>query len=399
MLTALPSFYSEARQEIEWLRTGCYPDFVAAREPETHDDDVPVFVFHTIEPTEFEEQLRYLAENGRTTLNCEQFLRHLDGTERAARGSVLLTIDDGRASVWSFGLPLLKKYSATAVVFLIPGYVPHAAQPSPTIEDVWAGRCVTGRVTARDPDLMSWIEIKEAAATGLVDFQAHTLYHHKVPVTDRIIDYINPSMRGALFDVPINPGQEERLLDHGIESLYGAPVYEHDSLMSGRLRFQGRAELERTCVAHVAAAGGAAFFRSSRWRSELDRLVADWQAEHGARGTVEAPAALHEAMVDDLCRTRQMIEEHLPGHRVRDLCLPYTIGSAQAVRAARDAGYATCFWGVLPDRKSNRPGQDPYRCPRLKADYIFRLPGRGRRSLAAILAAKLRRRLWGRPVY
>jgi hypothetical protein len=152
-------------------------------------------------------------------------------------------------------------------------------------------------------------------------------------------------------------------------------------------------------VAHVAAGGGAAFFRSSRWRSELDRLVTDWQAEHGARGTVEAPAALHEAMVDDLRRARQMIEEHLPGHRVRHLCLPYTIGSAQTVRAARDAGYATCFWGVLPDRKSNRLGEDPYRCPRLKADYIFRLPGRGRRSLAAILAGKLRRRVSGGPVY
>jgi hypothetical protein len=399
MLTALPSFYSEARQEINWLRTGCYPDFVTARVPQTHEDDVPVFVFHTIGPAEFEDQLRYLAANGHTTLNCEQFLRHLDGTERAPRGSVLLTIDDGRASVWSFGLPLLKKYGATAVVFLIPGYVPHADQPSPTLEDVWAGRCASGRVTSRDPDLMSWIEIQEAAATRLVDFQAHTLYHHRVPVTGRIIDYVNPGMRGPWFDLPIAPGQEEHLLDRGIESLYGAPVYEHDSLMSGRPRFHGSAQLERTCAAHVAAAGGAAFFRSSGWRSELDRLVADWQAEHGPRGTVEAPEVLHEAMLDDLRRTRQMIEEHLPGHRVRHLCLPYTIGSAEAVRAAREAGYATCFWGVLPDRKSNRPGEDPYRCPRLKGDYIFRLPGRGRRSLAAVLAGKLRRRVAGRPVY
>jgi hypothetical protein len=94
-----------------------------------------------------------------------------------------------------------------------------------------------------------------------------------------------------------------------------------------------------------------------------------------------------------------MIEERLPGHRVRHLCLPYTIGSAQAVRAAREVGYATCFWGVLPDRSSNRPGEDPYRCPRLKADYICRLPGRGRRSLAAVLTHKLRRRVSGLPVY
>jgi hypothetical protein len=245
---------------------------------------------------------------------------------------------------------------------------------------------------------MSWIEIEQAAATGVVDFQAHTLYHHQVPVTDRIIDYVNPDMRSALFDIPIEPGQEESLLHHGIESLYGAPIYEHDSLMSGTPRFLGHAELSRACMTHVAAAGGTAFFRSSGWRSELDRVVAQWQAVCGERGVAEAPAALQEAMVHDLSQARQMIEEHLPGHRVRHLCLPYLIGSPQAVHAARQAGYATCFWGVLSDRKGNRPGADPYRCPRLKADYIFRLPGRGRRSLAAILAHKLRRRVSGRPV-
>jgi Polysaccharide deacetylase len=391
--------FNELRQEAEWLCTGCYPDFVTAREPDGLGQDVPVFVFHSIEHVEFGAQLEYLAENGYGTLTGDQFLRHLTGEQPAPPRSVLLTIDDGRASVWSFALPLLKKHGARAVVFLIPGYVPNAEKSSPTIEDVWTGRCPSGRVSFRDPELMSWIEIEEAAATGIVDFQAHTLYHHQVPVTERIIDYVNPYMRSAPFDIPIEPGQEESLLNHGIESLYGAPVYEHDSLMSGRPRFLGHAELSRTCVAHVAAAGGAAFFRSSGWRSELDRVVAQWQAVRGGRGVVEAPAALQEAMVHDLRRARQVIEEHLPGHRVRHLCLPYMIGSPQAVHAARQAGYATCCWGVLSDRKGNRPGEDPYRCPRLKADYIFRLPGRGRRSLAAILAHKLTRRISGRPVY
>lgn len=399
MLDGIRRHYDEFQLEASWLAQRHYPPFVTAQKPLLGEDDVPVFVFHTVEPAEFEDQLRYLADNGYTTLSCEQFLRHLNGTERVPPGSVLLTIDDGRASVWSFALPLLKKHGATAVVFLIPGYVPHADKPSPTIEDVWTGRCPSGRMSSRDPELMSWIEIKEAAATRLVDFQAHTLHHHKVPVTDRIIDYINPRMGAPLFDVPIEPGLEAGLLNHGIESLYGAPVYEHDSLMSGRPRFRGNAELREACVAYVAAAGGAAFFRSSGWRSALDRVVAHWQADHGARGALEAPAALHEAMVGDLRRTRQMIEERLPGHRVRHLCLPYTIGSAKAVRAAREVGYATCFWGVLPDRSSNRPGEDPYRCPRLKADYIFRLPGRGRRSLAAVLTHKLRRRVSGLPVY
>lgn len=399
MLNSFRRHYDEVRLEATCFTQRRYPPFVTARVPALGADDVPVFVFHSIEPAEFEEQLRYLADNGYSTLSCDQLFRHLDGTQRAPANSVLLTIDDGRASVWSCALPLLRRYGATAVVFLIPGYVPDAERPAPTIEDVWTGRVPSGRVPSRDPELMSWIEIKEAAASGLVDFQAHTLYHHRVPVGERIVDYLNPRLRGPVFDIPIEPGYEGALLSQGIESLYGAPVYEHDSLMAGRPRFRGRADLSQACIAHVAAAGGAAFFRSSGWRSELDQVVAEWQVRRGARGALEEPAALHDAMVDDLRRARQMLEEHLPGHRVRHLCFPYTIGSRQAVRAARDAGYATCFWGVLPDRKTNRPGEDPYRCPRLKADYIFRLPGRNRKSLASILGGKAVRRLSGSPVY
>jgi hypothetical protein len=138
---------------------------------------------------------------------------------------------------------------------------------------------------------------------------------------------------------------------------------------------------------------------SSRWGLEPDPLVAQWSAQHGARGTIEEPGSTEEAMVDDLRGARALIEDRLRGHPVRHLCLPYTIGSPSAVQAARRAGYSTCFWGVLPDRRTNRPGQDPYYCPRLKADYLLRLPGHGRRSLGAILSDKLRRRLSGGPVY
>jgi hypothetical protein len=206
-------------------------------------------------------------------------------------------------------------------------------------------------------------------------------------------------MSRPLFDLPIETGQEETLLSQGIEAFYGAPIYEHDSLMSGRPRFRPPPALAPACIDHVARRGGGAFFRRSGWRAELDRVVKGWLAQHVARGALEEPAALEQAIVDDLRRARQLIEEHLPGQRVRHLCLPYTIGSSQAVQAARQAGYRTCFWGALPDRKSNRQGEDPYRCSRLKADYIFRLPGRGRRSLGAILSGKLKRRLSGRPVY
>ena len=89
---------------------------------------------------------------------------------------------------------------ATAVVFLIPGFVSNGEQPSETIADVWSGRCPAERIRPRDPELMSWVEIEAAAASGRVDFQAHTLYHHRVPVTGRIVADL--LVRGRT-DVPV----------------------------------------------------------------------------------------------------------------------------------------------------------------------------------------------------
>ena len=62
----------------------------------------------------------------------------------------------------------------------------------------------------------------------------------------------------------------------------------------------------------------------------------------------------------------------------------------------RDAGYLTNFWGDAPGsftRSAARGGDDPYRISRLGEIWIRSLPGSGRIGLAAMLAAKAKRRL------
>jgi len=169
--------------------------------------------------------------------------------------------------------------------------------------------------------------------------------------------------------------------------------------MSGQPIYRPDPRLTDLCIEHVARSGGASFFRSDRWRGELDGLIAAWRRHNGDGGRTEDAARDQRDRLDDLRHARRLIEQRLPGRRVRHLCYPYTIGSELAIQASKEAGYRTNFWGVLPDRRTNRPGQDPYRCPRLKSDYVFRLPGRGRRPLGSIFLSKLKRRLSGRPVY
>jgi peptidoglycan/xylan/chitin deacetylase (PgdA/CDA1 family) len=392
MLAKLKRQVDEIRFEAACLAHRRYPAFVTAPPFVSDDDaalapdDVPVFVFHSILPDEFEAQLRFLAENRYQTLTCDQFWRHLSGRERAPPRSVLLTIDDGRASVWTTGFALLETYRATAVVFVIPGYVREADE-------------APADAARRDPELMSWREIRTLAASGLVDIQSHTLFHHPVPTGGRIVGYVGPGDGGAPFDLAIAPGQEALLSERGLPALYGTPLYESAPLMSGQRCYRADPELAQACIAYVERSGGAGFFRSSDWRRALDTVVAEHRRRHGDRGRMMDPSEQRHALLEDLQRSRELIEAKLGGSSVRHLCYPYTMGSASAVDAAREVGYLTSFWGVLPGRRGNRPGDDPYHCPRLKADYLFRLPGRGRRSLAGIVAHKVRRRASGAAVY
>ena len=90
-----------------------YPDFVRGGPlPRGH---VPVFVFHSLEHEPFSRQLEYLAGNGYVTLGATEYFQHLVGTRPAPERAVVLTFDDGRGSLWSIGLPLMRRYGMRGI--------------------------------------------------------------------------------------------------------------------------------------------------------------------------------------------------------------------------------------------------------------------------------------------
>src|SRR5687768_8318933 len=89
-----------------------YPAFVTGGDlPRGH---VPVFVFHSVEPEVFEPKLRYLAENKYVALSAAEYVDVLERRQPPPERAVVLTFDDGRASVYSPGYPLLHKYGMKA---------------------------------------------------------------------------------------------------------------------------------------------------------------------------------------------------------------------------------------------------------------------------------------------
>jgi peptidoglycan/xylan/chitin deacetylase (PgdA/CDA1 family) len=358
--------FREIPVEIERFLVGRYPGFVTARSPGFSCSEVPVFMFHKVSPLCFEEQLNFLKQNGYQTLSLPKFFSFLNGGLRLKSPSVVITFDDGDKSLYTTAFPLLQKYDFQAVAFVVPGCIretPAAAQ---------AG------------DWVSWPELAEMERSGVVDIQSHSYYHDRIFIGPKLDDFYH-----SRFDS--NPlGLDTPWLDDG--NTYtnrlpaGTPIYRHAPSLAGYPRFLDEEPVRRACVTYVERHGGAAFFSRSDWRKKLGSFYYQI-AVHPSR--FESPEQQRKRILVDLSLARQTLEERL-NKPVRHLCYPWGQGSELAVFLSRQAGYDSNFWVMPPGRRPK--GVAHFYIPRVKDDYLFRLPGSGRKSLAQIFQGKLRRR-------
>jgi peptidoglycan/xylan/chitin deacetylase (PgdA/CDA1 family) len=375
------------------LLLGRYPDFVTGGAlPKGH---VPVFVFHSLEPESFGRKLRYLADNGYVTLSAEEYFQALMGSRPAPERAVLLTFDDGRGSVYSVGLPLMRRYGMRGVLFLIPGRTPSRPGPlPPTWDDVRAGLASTAAVLDREsrPDgtFLSWEELEQLERSGLFDLQSHTLLHSRVHVVPQLVGFLTPELRRGYqaLEVPL-VGQSGRdlLAD---EAPLGTPLFRSLPRTAEALRFVEEPGVREACVRAVEQGGGEDFFARKGWPRQLRRLV------DGARipGRYETAPEREAAIGRELAEARRLIEERT-GRPVLHLCYPWHAWGPTVRRLAREAGYRTAFCGKVQGVPITLPGGDPLAIARVGEDYVELLPGRGRADLTTILRQKWDRRRQG----
>jgi len=104
-------------------------------------------------PGRFEALLRLLGDSGYRFVTLSELL-----AAPAAAGQVALTFDDGFADNYHYAFPLLKQYGAKATIYL-----------ATEIEGI---------------ERLSPAQIREMAASGLVEFGAHTLHHVNLTTLD-----------------------------------------------------------------------------------------------------------------------------------------------------------------------------------------------------------------------
>jgi len=128
---------------------------------------VPILVYHsvasfyphqttanrlwTVTPEVFEQQLKYLKDDGYTTISLADLNNHFASSTPLPTKPVILSFDDGWKNQYRNAFPLLKKYGLTATFFVFTNAIGH-------------------------PNYFSWDELREIQTAGMT-VGDHTMYH------------------------------------------------------------------------------------------------------------------------------------------------------------------------------------------------------------------------------
>ncbi len=353
--------------------------------------DIPVFCFHSARHPFFEQQLQFLEKNNYRTLNADELHQRIRDKNYKNNGKdIVLTFDDGLASVWTVGFPLLQKYNFKIISFILPGLTEEGSSTGKTIADLLDNEeslAVINRDYSDNP-LCNWKELEIMHASGHVDIQSHGMYHMLISISKDIVDFIHPDFDAHNYGNIHIPEYVESENNSCRNFVLGHPVYKNLPRLSGRSRFLDDTKLRAECMHFVQKNGGRAFFNHTNWRDRLYTFVEKYRLQTPDAGEYESQAATQKAMWEELTEAKSIIENRLPNKTVQHFCFPWFVASEASTELVKKAGYEVAHFGLTPDFKSSDNNKQPLHVTRLQEEYLMGLPGIGNGTLIEIMKAK-----------
>lgn len=118
---------------------------------------------YVISPNILEEDLRYIKENGYTTVVMEDVIRYVQEGKPLPTKPVMLTFDDGNYNNYVYAYPLMQKYDCKMVISPIGAAVDRYTQN---------GNCHVEYATCH------WDHLREMQESGRVEIQNHSYNMH-----------------------------------------------------------------------------------------------------------------------------------------------------------------------------------------------------------------------------
>ncbi|RJG07929.1 poly-beta-1,6-N-acetyl-D-glucosamine N-deacetylase PgaB [Noviherbaspirillum cavernae] len=122
-----------------------------------------------VDTDEFIRQLSWLNENGYHPVSLQQIIDARAGRGKLPEKAILLTFDDGYKSAYTKVFPLLKQFNFPAVIAIVGEWIETPAGTPVRFGDSQVPRA----------EFLSWNEIREMTASGLIEVASHSHGMHK----------------------------------------------------------------------------------------------------------------------------------------------------------------------------------------------------------------------------
>lgn len=128
------------------------------------------FISLSVRPEDFDNQMKYLHDNGYHTITPDELYEALAGNGQLPENPVLITFDDGYEDNYTNAYPILKKYDFKATIFV-----------------------VTGFLDRHKKGYLSWDQAREMNKNG-INIESHTVNHKSMT------DLTDDELRSELVD-------------------------------------------------------------------------------------------------------------------------------------------------------------------------------------------------------
>jgi hypothetical protein len=257
--------------------------------------------------------------------------------------------------------PLLRHFGMRAVAYIVP---------------TWLGL----------PGMLTGPQLEEMEASGLVDVQAHSMTHRAIYVDSRVEDFFPAGIYAASrYLYPL------RLPTIDLPAAFeGMPLYPATSRLSDCRRWSPAGAAERVCYQVLQRQRTAHLGKG--WKSALRRELHRAGLDADVPGTLESADEQRAAIWAEVVDSKRALEERLPGKTIRHFAYPWHVGGHLSAQAVGEAGFVSCAGGLRPHQGVIEQGS-LLPISRVNLDFADCLPGPDRKSFAAVITAKVVRRV------
>jgi len=311
---------------------------------------IPVIMYHhvnrhpedsiTISPEKFESHIKFLKEQGYTSLFLPEMFEIMYGRVKAPKKPVLMAFDDGYLDNWAYAFPILKKYKVKATIFVITRLIRDAERTRTNMDDVWAGKIIEeglpdipphlktrqNSIITKEglPDFLTWQEMRVMEKSGLLDIQSHSHSHSAYFDSDKVLSF--------------NDGTSTKLASATDgDARLGIPVYKMAPALVARRYFDDK-DLRDHLAAYVEGNGGKRFFKSLNPNKELFAQANGYIGQNTLSDRFETEEEQAQRIKGELVVSKELIEKKL-NKRCEYICWPWGSVDRKLKKTAREVGY------------------------------------------------------------